>query len=112
VLIVRKQFNVQAVAPLIYNLGTIVGGILLVHRLGVSSLAIGTVPAASGGAIPAERGCCWRWACTTGPFWTGHGRRIARMGQAVLAADDRRVSSDGRQLDIAHFASGTSGGFR
>ncbi len=43
VLLVRKQFNVQAVAPLIYNLGTIVGGILLVHTLGVSSLAIGTV---------------------------------------------------------------------
>ena len=31
VLLVRKQFNVQAVAPLIYNLGTIVGGLLLVE---------------------------------------------------------------------------------
>ena len=30
VLLVRKQFNVQAVTPLIYNLGTIVGGLLLV----------------------------------------------------------------------------------
>src|SRR6202021_4014594 len=35
VLLVRKQFSVQAAAPLVYNLGTIVGGILLVHRLGV-----------------------------------------------------------------------------
>ena len=43
VLLVRKQFNVQAVTPLIYNMGTIVGGILLVKQLGVSSLAIGTV---------------------------------------------------------------------
>lgn len=46
VLLVRKQFNIQAVAPLVYNTGTIVGGILLVHRLGVSSLAIGTVAGA------------------------------------------------------------------
>jgi putative peptidoglycan lipid II flippase len=46
VLLVRKQFNVQAVAPLIYNLGTIVGGVLLVKELGVSSLALGTVAGA------------------------------------------------------------------
>jgi putative peptidoglycan lipid II flippase len=43
VLLVRKQFSVQAVAPLIYGLGTIVGGLLLVKRIGVASLAIGTV---------------------------------------------------------------------
>ena len=43
VLLVRKQFNVQAVSPLIYNLGTIVGGLLLVKQLGVASLAVGTV---------------------------------------------------------------------
>jgi putative peptidoglycan lipid II flippase len=46
VLLVRKQFSVQAVTPLIYNLGTIVGGVLLVRRIGVSSLAIGTVAGA------------------------------------------------------------------
>jgi putative peptidoglycan lipid II flippase len=46
VLMVRKQFNVQAVSPLIYNLGTIAGGVFLVHRLGVSSLAIGTLAGA------------------------------------------------------------------
>ena len=46
VLLVRKQFSVQAVAPLIYGLGTIVGGILLVKRIGVSSLAFGTVAGA------------------------------------------------------------------
>ena len=47
VLMVRKQFSAQAVAPLIYGLGTIVGGLLLVKHIGVSSLAVGTV----GGAI-------------------------------------------------------------
>jgi putative peptidoglycan lipid II flippase len=46
VLMVRKQFSVQAVAPLIYGLGTIVGGLLLVKRIGVSSLAYGTVAGA------------------------------------------------------------------
>jgi putative peptidoglycan lipid II flippase len=46
VLMVRKQFSVQAIAPLIYGLGTIVGGLMLNKRIGVSSLAIGTVAGA------------------------------------------------------------------
>jgi putative peptidoglycan lipid II flippase len=46
VLLVRKQFSVQAVAPLIYGMGTIVGGLLLVKRMGVTSLAVGTVAGA------------------------------------------------------------------
>ena len=46
VLIVRKQFNVQAVTPLIYGSGTIVGGVLLYRHIGASSLAIGTVAGA------------------------------------------------------------------
>jgi putative peptidoglycan lipid II flippase len=46
VLLVRKQFAVQAVSPLIYNLGTILGGILLFHVLGVHALAVGTVAGA------------------------------------------------------------------
>jgi len=44
--LVRKQFTLQAVTPLIYGLGTIVGGVLLVKQIGVSSLAIGTVAGA------------------------------------------------------------------
>jgi putative peptidoglycan lipid II flippase len=46
VLLVRKQFNIQAITPLIYNCGTIFGGVFLFHWLGVSSLAIGTVAGA------------------------------------------------------------------
>jgi len=46
VLLVRKQFGVQAVTPLIYNLGTILGGVFLARAMGVSSLAIGTVAGA------------------------------------------------------------------
>jgi putative peptidoglycan lipid II flippase len=40
-LLVRKQFLYQAVTPILYNLFIIVCGVLLHHRLGVSSLAIG-----------------------------------------------------------------------
>jgi putative peptidoglycan lipid II flippase len=46
VLLVRKQFNIQAVTPLIYNCGTIFGGVLLYRYFGAPSLAIGTVAGA------------------------------------------------------------------
>ena len=46
VAIAQKKFTVQGFAPLIYNLGTIVGGVLLVHRIGVSALALGTLAGA------------------------------------------------------------------
>jgi putative peptidoglycan lipid II flippase len=46
VLLVRKQFSVQAISSLIYSLGPVIGGILLAHMLGVHSLAIGTVAGA------------------------------------------------------------------
>jgi putative peptidoglycan lipid II flippase len=46
ILLVRKQFNVQAVTPLIYNCGTIFGGVLLYRYFGASGLAIGTVTGA------------------------------------------------------------------
>ena len=45
-LLVRKQFAYQAVTPLVYNLGIILGGVLLARRIGVSSLAIGAVAGA------------------------------------------------------------------
>ena len=89
VLLVRKQFSVQAVAPLIYGLGTIVGGLLLVRRIGVSSLAIGTVAGAFLGPFllnwrlrPAGRHAL--------PADSRLARRgIARVGAAVASADGR-----------------------
>jgi len=42
-LLARKQFTLQAFAPLIYNLGMIVGGVALFRWLGVSSLAWGAL---------------------------------------------------------------------
>jgi len=43
VLLVRKQFALQAITPLIYNLGIIAGGVLLAHILGIQSLAWGAL---------------------------------------------------------------------
>ena len=51
VLLVRKQFAWQAVTPLIYSLGIILGGILLHRALGVSSLAVGALVGAICGPL-------------------------------------------------------------
>ncbi len=51
VLLVRKQFAWQAVSPLVYNLGIILGGVLLARRLGVSSLAAGALAGAIAGPL-------------------------------------------------------------
>ena len=40
-LLARKQFTLQAFAPLIYNVGMILGGVLLFRYVGVSSIAWG-----------------------------------------------------------------------
>ncbi len=45
-LLVRKIFLYQAVTPILYNLGIILGGVLLSHRIGIDSLAIGVVAGA------------------------------------------------------------------
>ena len=44
---VHKQFTYQALAPLLYNIGIIAGAVLLAHRFGVSSLALGALAGAS-----------------------------------------------------------------
>lgn len=49
VLLVQKQFAWQAISPLIYNLGIILGGVLLAEHLGVSSLAVGALAGAIAG---------------------------------------------------------------
>jgi hypothetical protein len=109
VLLVRKQFSVQAVAPLIYGLGTIVGGLLLVKRIGVSSLAFGTV------AEP-----CWVRFSSTGSLRTAPARGIASFSTGTtracangcafllpLMAGVSLVTAD--NWIIAHFASSIGG---
>ena len=99
VLLVRKQFSVQAVAPLIYGMGTIVGGLLLVKRIGVSSLAIGTVagavlrPVSSELVFRPSRGRAL-------PLYSRLARRRpARVGAPLAAAHGRRLARHRRQLD-------------
>jgi putative peptidoglycan lipid II flippase len=109
VLLVRKQFNVQAVAPLIYNLGTIAGGILLVKELGVSSLAIGTVAGAFVGPFFLN----WIFARRAGtryrPIldWHDEGLREWVKLSLPLMAGVSLVTAD--SWIIAHFASKIGG---
>ena len=60
VLLVRRQFAVQAIAPLLYSLGTIVGGLLLASRFGVESLAWGTLVGAILGPFLLNAAAAWR----------------------------------------------------
>jgi putative peptidoglycan lipid II flippase len=109
VLLVRKQFNVQAVSPLIYNLGTIVGGLLLVKRFGVSALAIGTTAGAFFGPfllnwIYARRaGTHYRWILD----WKDEGLRAWVRLSLPLMAGVSLVTAD--SWIIAHFASAIGG---
>jgi putative peptidoglycan lipid II flippase len=43
VLLSRRMFLIPALAPIIYNLGIIVGGLALSHRFGIASLAYGAL---------------------------------------------------------------------
>jgi putative peptidoglycan lipid II flippase len=109
VLLVRKQFNVQAVTPLIYNLGTIVGGILLVKRLGVSSLAIGTVAGALLGPLLLNAVFAWRAGVRYKPMldWHDQGLREWIRLSLPLIVGVSLVTAD--NWIIAHFASRTIG---
>lgn len=109
VLLVRKQFMVQAVAPLIYNLGTIFGGVLLVKELGVSSLALGTVAGAFFGPFFLN----WFFARRNGtrytPIldWHDEGLREWVRLSLPLMAGVSLVTAD--SWIIAHFASRIGG---
>ncbi|MGA7859563.1 MAG: murein biosynthesis integral membrane protein MurJ [Terracidiphilus sp.] len=109
VLLVRKQFNVQAVTPLIYNMGTIVGGILLVKQLGVSSLAIGTVAGALFGPFLLNAYFARRAGTHYKPIldWHDEGLREWVRLSLPLIVGVSLVTAD--SWIIAHFASKTSG---
>jgi putative peptidoglycan lipid II flippase len=109
VLLVRKQFSVQAVAPLIYGLGTIVGGLLLVHRIGVSALALGTLAGAFFGPFLLN----WYFARREGTHyrpildWRDEGLREWVRLSLPLMVGVSLVTAD--NWIINYFASTTSG---
>ena len=109
VLLVRKQFYAQAVTPLIYNLGTIVGGILLAHRIGVSSLAIGTVAGALLGPFLINAAGAFRVGTRYRPIldWQDEGLREWVRMSIPLMVGISLVTAD--NWIIAHFASETGG---
>jgi putative peptidoglycan lipid II flippase len=109
VLLVNKQFYAQAVTPLIYNLGTIVGGILLAHRIGVSSLAIGTVAGAALGPLLVNAMGAYRMGTRFKPIldWQDEGFREWVRLSIPLMIGVSLVTAD--NWIIAHFASSTSG---
>ena len=110
VLLVRKQFSVQAVTPLIYNLGTILGGVFLAHRMGVSSLAIGTVAGAFAGPFLLNAAGAWRLGTRFRPIldWHDEGFREWVRLSIPLMIGVSLVTAD--NWIIARFASETGGG--
>jgi putative peptidoglycan lipid II flippase len=109
VLLARKQFSIQAVAPLIYGLGTIVGGLLLVKQLGVSSLAIGTVAGAFFGPFLLNAIYARRAGTRYKPIldWHDAGLREWVRLSLPLMAGVSLVTAD--SWIIAHFASRVGG---
>jgi len=109
VLLVRKQFSVQAVTPLIYNVGTIVGGVFLVHRLGVSSLAIGTLAGAFFGPFLLNAVFARRAGTRYRPIldWHDEGLHEWMRLSLPLMVGFSLVTAD--NWIIAYFASRTSG---
>jgi putative peptidoglycan lipid II flippase len=109
VLLVRKQFSVQAVSPLIYNLGTIIGGILLVHRMGVSSLAVGTTAGAFLGPFLLNAVFAWRSGTRYRPVldWKDPGLHEWVKLSLPLIVGVSLVTAD--NWIISHFASHTDG---
>ncbi|MGA2652446.1 MAG: lipid II flippase MurJ [Terracidiphilus sp.] len=108
VLLVRKQFSVQAVTPLIYGLGTIVGGVVL-KSMGVSSLAIGTVAGAFFGPFLLNYIFARRAGTHFRPIldWQDAGFREWVRLSLPLMVGVTLVTAD--SWLIAHFASDTSG---
>ncbi len=109
VLLVRKQFTVQAVGPLIYSLGTIVGGVLLRHRMGVSSLALGTTAGAFFGPFALNAIFAHRTGTRYRPLldWKDEGLREWVRLSLPLMVGVTLVTAD--QWIIFHFGSGTDG---
>lgn len=110
VLLVRKQFYAQAITPLIYNLGTIVGGVLLARHIGVSSLAYGTVGGALIGPFLINAAGAWRAGTRYRPIldWHDEGLREWVRLSIPLMVGVSLVTAD--NWIIAHFASATGGG--
>ncbi len=109
VLLVRKQFTIQALAPLIYSLGTILGGVFLAHRYGVVSLAYGTVAGALLGPFLLNAAGAWRVGTRYRPIldWRDEGFREWVRLSVPLMVGVSLVTAD--NWIISHYASHSAG---
>lgn len=109
VLLVRKQFSVQAVTPLIYNLGTILGGVFLARAMGVSSLAVGTLAGAFCGPFLLNAVWAHRAGMRFRPMldWSNPGLREWVQMSVPLMLGVSLVSADNWIINF--FASHTNG---
>jgi putative peptidoglycan lipid II flippase len=109
VLLVRRQFYAQAVTPLIYNLGTIAGGLLLARRIGVSALAFGTAAGALLGPFLVNAAGAWRVGTRYKPIldWKDEGFREWLRLSIPLMVGVSLVTAD--NWIINHYASATGG---
>jgi putative peptidoglycan lipid II flippase len=109
VMLVRKQFALQAVTPLIYNLGIIFGGVFLARLVGIRSLAWGALGGVFLGpflmnAVGAHRaGVVYRPALD----WRNQGLRDWARLSIPLMLGVSLVSFDGWIMN--YFASGDHG---
>ena len=69
VALVRKQFTYQALAPLVYTCGIILGGVLFSHRLGIRSLAWGAFFGALLGPVCVNGYAALRAGARVRPTW-------------------------------------------
>jgi putative peptidoglycan lipid II flippase len=72
VALVRKQFSFQAVSPLLYTVGTITGGVLLSHWLGIPSLAWGALAGSIVGPFGVNAYAAWRMGARWRPILDLH----------------------------------------
>jgi len=109
VLLVRKQFALQALSTFPYSLGPIVGGVLLAHALGVHSLAIGTLAGTFCGPLLINAIGVYRAGVRVRPMldWSNPGLREWVRLSIPLMLGVSLVTAD--NWIINHFASHTGG---
>ena len=108
-LLVRKIFLYQAVTPLIYNLGIILGGVFLARRYGIDSLAFGVLAGAFVGSLLLNAVGATRSGLRFFFVFDLRHPGVCGVAEVVASADDRGLAGDGGQVDSELLRYGRSG---
>ena len=109
VLLVRRQFAVQAIGSILYSLGPIAGGLLLASRFGAESLAWGTLVGAIFGPFLLNAAAAWRHGARFRPILDLHDagfRQWVRLSVPLMVGVSL-VTAD--NWIISHYASHSAG---